>query len=223
MSLVADTGGLYARYDSDDAHHATASSIVQNETGPIIVPMAILGELDYLLRALRSVDAELDFLDGVISGAFTLEPLTATDNLRCRELIATYRDRDLGLVDLKPALQGSAGVHECQRVPTAVVGECPRDWGEWGERASLCFLGKGGFAGSVNDGCPQLFTRRWSREPEPHQLLVAASAPSRGHDESGPRSHHSAHFTPPRQRNGRGLARRRGAPGAHSLLRASDG
>ena len=79
MSLVADTGGLYARYDSDDAHHATASSIVQNETGPIIVPMAILGELDYLLRALRSVDAELDFgleLDakpGILGGVILLQ------------------------------------------------------------------------------------------------------------------------------------------------------
>jgi predicted nucleic acid-binding protein len=99
MSLVADTGGLYALYDADDAHHAAVRRIVQKETGPIIVPSAILGELDYLLREFLGTDAELDFLDGLISGALVLEPMTATDVERCRELIATYRDLDPGLVD----------------------------------------------------------------------------------------------------------------------------
>ena len=43
MSFVADSGGLYALYDSSDTHHRAVRSIVQNETGPIIVPTAILG------------------------------------------------------------------------------------------------------------------------------------------------------------------------------------
>ena len=99
MSLIADTGGLYALYDADDAHHAAVRDIVDEERGPIIVPSAVLGELDYLLREFLGIDAEIDFLDGLSSGALTLEPMTSTDIERCRELIATYRDLNLGLVD----------------------------------------------------------------------------------------------------------------------------
>ena len=116
MSFVADSGGLYALYDSDDAHHTAVRSIVQSEAGPIIVPTAILGELDYLLREFLGVDAELDFLDSLISGAFTLEPFIPTDIIRCRELIATYRDLDLGLVD--SAVIATAERLEVRRVLT---------------------------------------------------------------------------------------------------------
>ncbi len=116
MSFVADSGGLYALYDSDDAHHTAVRSIVQSEAGPIIVPTAILGELDYLLREFLGADAELDFLDSLISGAFTLEPFIPTDMIRCRELIATYRDLDLGLVD--SAVIATAERLEVRRVLT---------------------------------------------------------------------------------------------------------
>lgn len=99
MSLVADTGGLYALFDADDAHHQAVRRVVERERGTILLPVPILGELDYLLREFLGVDAELDFLDSVIGGAFTLEPLTPPDLSRCREIIAAYRDLDLGLVD----------------------------------------------------------------------------------------------------------------------------
>ncbi len=99
MTLVADTGALYALYDADDDHHEAVVVAQERERGPIVVPMAILGELDYLLRELLGVEAELDFLDSVTSGAFVLEPLTDADVKRCREILAQYRDLDPGLVD----------------------------------------------------------------------------------------------------------------------------
>lgn len=116
MSLVADTGGLYALYDADDAYHAVVRDLVQREVGPIIVPSAVLGELDYLLREFLGIDAELDFLDGLSTGALTLEPFTPSDVTRCRELIATYRDLDLGLVD--SAVIATAERLEVRRVLT---------------------------------------------------------------------------------------------------------
>lgn len=116
MSLVADTGGLYALYDTDDAHHAAVQEVVEAESGPIIVPSAVLGELDYLLREFLGVDAELDFLAGLASGALTLEPMASMDVDRCRELIGTYRDLDLGLVD--SAVIATAERLEVRRVLT---------------------------------------------------------------------------------------------------------
>ena len=66
---------------------------------PCLVPGAILGELDYLLREWIGVEAELSFLDDLISGAFVLEPTTVEDLSRARQLVAQYRDLGLGLVD----------------------------------------------------------------------------------------------------------------------------
>ncbi|MEE8586663.1 MAG: PIN domain-containing protein [Acidobacteriota bacterium] len=99
MTLIADTGGLYALYDADDAHHSAVREVIEKEPGQIIVPVAILSELDYLLRRRLGVNAELDLLDSLLQGAFALEPMTDEDLLRCRELIAQYRDLDLGIAD----------------------------------------------------------------------------------------------------------------------------
>jgi predicted nucleic acid-binding protein len=99
MTLVADTGALYALYDAGDRHHRRVRAAIEAETGPIVVPAAVLPELDYLLREFLGVDAELDFLDGLLAGAFALDPELERDLPRCRELIAAYRDLDLGLVD----------------------------------------------------------------------------------------------------------------------------
>ena len=99
MAVVADSGAIYALYDSQDRHHSAVRRALERERGPIIVPTAILAELDYLLREYLGVEGELDFLDGIIRGAYTLESLTDQDLGRCRELIAKYRGLDLGLAD----------------------------------------------------------------------------------------------------------------------------
>jgi predicted nucleic acid-binding protein len=64
-----------------------------------LIPQAILSEIDYLLRAKLGIDAELDFIDDIIASIFTLVPFTPIDVIRSRDLIATYRDMDLGLAD----------------------------------------------------------------------------------------------------------------------------
>jgi predicted nucleic acid-binding protein len=99
VALIADSGGLYALYDSRDKNHRAVRDVVGAETGPIILPAAILAELDYVLRSRLGVTAEIRLLDGITKGSFTLEPFTIEDVVRCRELLAKYRDLDLGLTD----------------------------------------------------------------------------------------------------------------------------
>ncbi len=99
MILVADTGGLYALYDAGDEHHVAVKAVLEAHRGPVVVPSAILSEIDYLLREFLGVDAELDFLASLRSGAFQLEQLLPEDLDRCCALIERHRDLDLGLAD----------------------------------------------------------------------------------------------------------------------------
>ena len=61
--------------------------------------MAILAEIDYLLRVRLGIRAVKRFLEGIAVGGFSLEPFTAQDLQRCQELLSTYADLDLGLAD----------------------------------------------------------------------------------------------------------------------------
>lgn len=99
MALVCDTGAVYALYDADDQHHEECKTLIAAERGPRLLPVALLVEIDYLLTSRLGGDAALDFLESVQSGAFTLVDLAAEDLVRCRELIAQYRDLSLGLAD----------------------------------------------------------------------------------------------------------------------------
>src|SRR5215472_16409669 len=84
VALIADSGGLYALYDRRDRHHACVRAAVENETGPIIVPAALLSEIDYLLNTKLGLAAETRFLQAIENGSFTIEQFTASDATRCR-------------------------------------------------------------------------------------------------------------------------------------------
>ena len=99
MALICDTGAVYALYDADDAHHAAAKAVVENEAGPLLLPVVLLAEIDYLLTTRLGTDAALDFLDSVATGAFTLVDLSPEGRAHCRELVRQYRGLPLGLAD----------------------------------------------------------------------------------------------------------------------------
>jgi predicted nucleic acid-binding protein len=99
MSVIADTGVIYAFYDGNDSYHEAARTIISEHSGKIIVPDVILTEVDYLLLSFLGVDAELDFLQDVLNGVYLLHSLNEQILQRCGELIARYRDLELGLAD----------------------------------------------------------------------------------------------------------------------------
>jgi uncharacterized protein len=99
MAAIADSGALYGLYNRRDRYHRALRAAIVHEPGAILVPAAILSEVDYLIGAKLGVKAELDFLDDILAGAFTLEPFTLADLRRSRELIDQYSTLDLGLAD----------------------------------------------------------------------------------------------------------------------------
>ena len=99
MALVADSGALYALYDKRDRSHRAVREALQAEDGPILIPAALLAEIDYLLRVKIGFSAEQRFLEGIEKGAFTVEAFTIEDAAFCRKLLVKYEDLDLGLAD----------------------------------------------------------------------------------------------------------------------------
>ena len=99
MAIVADSGGIFALYDRKDRHHAAVRRVLDAERSLVVIPSAVLGELDYLLREHLGIRAEIDFIESIMSGSFTLENLVPEDVVRCHELVTTYQDLDLGLAD----------------------------------------------------------------------------------------------------------------------------
>jgi uncharacterized protein len=99
MAAIADSGALYGLYNRRDRHHRALRAAITHEPGAILVPAAILSEVDYLLGAKLGVKAELDLLDDILAGAFTLEPFSLADLRRSRELIDQYSGLDIGLAD----------------------------------------------------------------------------------------------------------------------------
>jgi predicted nucleic acid-binding protein len=99
MALICDTSGVYALYDADDAAHQATTAIVEAETGPLLLPVILLAEIDYLLQSRLGTAASLDFVEGLEHGEFMLLPLIPADLMRCRELLNQYHDLEIGLAD----------------------------------------------------------------------------------------------------------------------------
>jgi uncharacterized protein len=99
MALIADSGGIYGLYDASEKKHKVIRAAFEAEPGLVLIPMPVLSAIDYLLRTKLGIRAELDFIDDVRAGAFTLEPCLPADLTRCAALVDTYRDLDLGLAD----------------------------------------------------------------------------------------------------------------------------
>lgn len=98
-TVVVDAGPLYAYVDADDDYHARSVEFLGDHPGPLIVPQLVVTEVAYLLASRLGTRAELLFLADLAAGAFSTEPVHATDWLRITELVSQYRDFPLGTVD----------------------------------------------------------------------------------------------------------------------------
>ena len=99
MTLVADTSAIYALYDADDYYHESIAQVVKNYLKPLILPITLLVEIDYLLLEYLGDKAELDFIESLNKGSFILEPFLAGDLKRVIEILTQYKSLKLGLAD----------------------------------------------------------------------------------------------------------------------------
>ena len=99
LTVVADTGPIYALIDSSDAWHARVNTWWGRATSDVVLPVTILAEVTYLLQTRIGPAAEEAFVRAIADGEFTIEPLDDEDLPRIADIMHAYRDLPLGFVD----------------------------------------------------------------------------------------------------------------------------
>jgi predicted nucleic acid-binding protein len=99
MTVVADTGPLYALVDASDAWHKRVVAWWEQNREPAVIPVCVLSEVCYLLHTRISPKAESAFVRSIANGEFTIEQLEPEDVERAESLLRQYADLSLGFVD----------------------------------------------------------------------------------------------------------------------------
>ncbi len=99
MTLLVDTGGLFAQTDGGSEFHVATSEVLRSERGALVTSAFVAQEADYLILSRLGAKAELDFLQDLASGTFQVECLLPRDLGRARSVIERYSDLQLGLAD----------------------------------------------------------------------------------------------------------------------------
>jgi predicted nucleic acid-binding protein len=99
VTVLVDTGGLYALADADSEAHEAVRAYLEQSDEVLLVPVTVLPEADYLIASRLGVQVELGMLRSIVGGEFRLEPVTMGDLARSVEIIEQYADSDVGFVD----------------------------------------------------------------------------------------------------------------------------
>jgi uncharacterized protein len=99
MSVLADTGALYALVDRSDRWHAPVAQWWALHGRRVLVPAVVLPEVAYLLHTRIGPAAEEAFIRAVGDGELSLEGLEGEDLSRAADVMRRYADLSLGFVD----------------------------------------------------------------------------------------------------------------------------
>ena len=99
MTIVVDTGVLLAAADADDDDHERCSRFLRDHRGELTVPAPVIPETAWQIERNLGPASEARFLRLITAGELNVVDLAVADYGRCAELIETYADMALGLVD----------------------------------------------------------------------------------------------------------------------------
>jgi predicted nucleic acid-binding protein len=97
--IIVDAGVLIAATDVDDEHHRACSRLFDERGREFIVPATVVVEVCWMLAGHVSTVVEAEFLDSIAEGELRVEILDRVDYARMSELVTTYGDFPLGMVD----------------------------------------------------------------------------------------------------------------------------
>jgi predicted nucleic acid-binding protein len=111
MSVLLDTGVVYAYYDRSDRWHTRARRFIEREQRGLILPSPVIPEVDHLLGRRLGAKSRLLFYTGIVDGYYLVADLPRDAYARIVDLNRQFADIDLGFVDAAiVALAESLGV-----------------------------------------------------------------------------------------------------------------
>ena len=99
MTVIADTGALYALVDKSDSWHQRVVEWWADHGAGVVVPAVVLAEVTYLLHTRIGPAAEDAFVRSVADGEMVIEELEMEDIVRAAGVMHQYADMPLGFVD----------------------------------------------------------------------------------------------------------------------------
>jgi hypothetical protein len=116
VSLLLDTGIVYAYYDRSDRWHARARKLIQGERRGLLLPAPIIPEVDHLLGHRLGAASRPAFYQGIIDGHYLVADLPRAAYPRVADINQQFEDLELGFVDA--AIVALAEALQVQRVAT---------------------------------------------------------------------------------------------------------
>jgi predicted nucleic acid-binding protein len=98
-ALIVDAGALYAQADADEPQHAAVAHVLREERDSLVTSQIVVAEADYLILRCLGIEVELKFLDDLAGGTYVVDALTPPELTIARDVVARYRDLELGLAD----------------------------------------------------------------------------------------------------------------------------
>lgn len=99
MAVALDTGVALSAADRDEPRHGECAQIMRTYRGQLVLPAPVVAESAWMIEARLGPAAEAHFLRLVTSSEIKVVDLRLDDYRRCIDLIETYSDLGLGLVD----------------------------------------------------------------------------------------------------------------------------
>jgi uncharacterized protein len=97
--LIIDTSGyLVSTIARHPLHEAVRDLLDRADQPPIVSPL-VMAEIDYMVLDKAGVDAEINVIDDLTSGAYDMPDLDLDDLRSARHLVARHRDLKIGLTD----------------------------------------------------------------------------------------------------------------------------
>ncbi len=97
-TVIVDTSALLAFFDASEPDHEAVSELLATADDLVVSPY-VVAELDYLVASRHGVDDELVVLDELAGGAWHLAAFDEEQLRRACEVIASYRDQQIGVAD----------------------------------------------------------------------------------------------------------------------------
>ena len=99
MTLIVDSGALYAQANKSEPHHEAVVNAIQSEHEALVTSQFIAAEADYFILKRLGIDVELDFLSDLEETTFLADSLTIAEIGVARNIVAQYRDLELGIAE----------------------------------------------------------------------------------------------------------------------------